>query len=99
MGGFGFVLYFAFIVGLTLALINVIGRVADSAFTGLAIEGSATSKSSRIKTGLEAQERAAKWRSADYALERPPVPDVSVAALAKGLDAAEDHPLPPHAKT
>ena len=27
------------------------------------------------------------------------VPDVSVAALAKGLDAAEDHPLPPDART
>ena len=39
--------------GLLLAVINVTARVADSAFTGLTIEGSATPKSLRVKHRLE----------------------------------------------
>ena len=50
---------------------------------------SATVKPSRVKTGLEAQERAARWKSAGYFPERPPVSDMSAAAFAKGLDATE----------
>ena len=37
----------------------------------------------------EAQERAARWKSAGYFPERPPVSDMSAAAFAKGLDATE----------
>ena len=52
-GGFGLVLYLLMIGGLLLAVINVTARVADSAFTGLTIEGSATPKSLRVKHRLE----------------------------------------------
>ena len=99
LGKFGFVLYFLFIGGLSLAVVNLTSRVAGSVFQALAVEKSATSQSSRVKSGLEAQDRAAEWQAAGYVLERPPVPDVSAALLAKGMDAAENHPLPPGANS
>ena len=98
-GRFGFVLYFLFIGGLSLAAINLTSRVAGSVFQALAVEKSATSQSSRVKSGLEAQDRAAEWQAAGYVLERPPVPDVPAAALAKAMDAAENYPLPPDVKS
>ncbi|GAG08723.1 unnamed protein product [marine sediment metagenome] len=93
LAGFGFVLYL-FLIGLAVAAIGVAARVASSTFAELTIARSATSQPSRVKTGLEAQERQAQWQSTDHVLERPPVPDVSAAALAKGLEAAETHSLP-----
>ena len=98
LGKFGFVLYFMFVGSLSLALVNVTARVASSAIAGLAIENSSPNPS-RVTTGLEAQERASRWQSAGYILESPPVPDVSAAALARGMDAAENHPLPPDANS
>jgi hypothetical protein len=98
LGKFGFVLYILFIGGLSLAVVNVTARVASSAIAGLIVEKS-TPNTSRVTTGLEAQERAAGWQSAGYILEMPTVPDVSAALLAKGMDAAENHPLPPGANS
>jgi hypothetical protein len=73
-------------------------RLAGSAVADLTFEKSAP-KTSRVMTGLEAQERAAGWQSAVIVLETPPVPDVSAAALAKGMDAAENRSLPPDTKS
>lgn len=104
LGGIGFVLYFL-LIGLALAAIAVSARVASSSLAELTIARNATSQASasRVTVGLEAQTRQAQWQSAGQALERPPVPDVSAATLAKGLDAAENHrenhPLPPVAKS
>jgi hypothetical protein len=98
LGKLGFVLYFMFVGGLSLAVVNVTARVASSAIAGLIVENS-TPNTSRVTTGLEAQARASRWQTAAYILERPPVPDVSAAALAKGMDAAENHPLPPVANS
>ena len=98
LGKFGFVLYFMFVGGLSLALVNVTARLASSAIAGMIVENSSPN-TSRVTTGLEAQERASRWQTAGYILERPPVPDVSAAALAKGMDAAENHPLPPDANS
>ena len=97
-GGLGFVLYFLITGGLSLAVVNVSAHIAESTFQGLTIKKSETSQSSRVKSGLEAQERAARWKPAGYVLDRPPAPDLAAAALAKGLDTAESHPLPPVTK-
>jgi hypothetical protein len=43
----------------------------------------------RVVTGLEAQARAALWQPAVYIPARTPMPDVSAAALANGMDDAE----------
>jgi hypothetical protein len=98
LGKFGFVLYFMFVGGLSLALVNVTARLASSAIAGMIVENSSPN-TSRVTTGLEAQERASRWQTAAYILERPRVPDVSATALAKGMDAAENHPLPPDANS
>jgi hypothetical protein len=83
-GGLGFVLYFLMIGGLSMAVVNVAAHVGESSFQGLTSKKSETSQSSRVKFGLKAQDRAAGWKPAGYVLERPPAPDVSAAALAKG---------------
>jgi hypothetical protein len=92
-GGFSLVLYFLFVGSLSLALANVSALVARVAIADLTFKKGVPS-TSRVATGLEAQDRTAGWQSADYILERPPVPDVSATALAKGMDAAENLPLP-----
>jgi hypothetical protein len=92
-GGFSLVLYFLFVGSLSLALEDVSTRVAGMAIAALTFK-KGVPNASRVATGLEAQERTAGWQSAGYILERPPVPQVSAAALAKGMDAAETHPLP-----
>ena len=97
-GKFGIVIYFLFVGGLSLTVVKLTARVASSAIASLTFEKSAPN-TSRVTTGLEAQERAAGWQSAGYILERPPVPGVSAAVLAKGMDAAENHPLPPGANS
>ena len=98
LGGFGFALYFLFVSAVSLAVVNMAARLAGSAVADLTFEKSAA-KTSRVTTGLEAQERAAGWQSAVIVLETPPVPDVSAAALAKGMDAAEIRALPPDTKS
>ena len=97
LGGFGFALYFLFVSAVSLE--GQYGRrLAGSAVADLTFEKSAA-KTSRVTTGLEAQERAAGWQSAVIVLETPPVPDVSAATLAKGMDAAENRSLPPDTKS
>ena len=98
LGGFGFAVYFLFVGAVSLAVVNMAARLAGSAVADLTFEKSAP-KTSRVMTGLEAQERAAGWQSAVIVLETPPVPDVSAAALAKGMDAAENRSLPPDTKS
>jgi hypothetical protein len=99
LGGFVFPFYVLFIGGVILALVHVTPRVANYAFTGLAEETSEPPGTSRVAVGLEAQERAPGWRPEVHVSEKPPEPDVSAADLAKAIDDAENHPLPPDAKS
>ena len=93
LGPFGFVLYFLIIVGAIVALVHVTSRVADYAIASRAREASAATRTSG-GVGLEAQQRAAGWQPSGSVPERPTEPDVSATELAKGIDDAENHPLP-----
>lgn len=97
LGGLVFVFYFLLVVGLPVAIINVAARIAGSAFQGLTIERSATPKTSRVTTGLEAQQRADGWQSPNIVPDKPTATNMPVGELAKKLDAAENHALPDYA--
>ena len=99
LGPFGFVLYFLIIVGAIVALVHVTSRVADYAIASRAREASAATRTSRVAVGLEAQQRAAGWQPSGSVPERPTEPDVSATELAKGIDDAENHPLPSNANS
>ena len=99
LGPFGFVLYFLIIVGAIVALVHVTSRVADYAIASRAREASAATRTSRVAVGLEAQQRAAGWQPSGSVPERPTEPDVSATELAKGIDDAENHPLPSNARS
>jgi hypothetical protein len=92
LGAFGFILYFLIVVGAIVALVRVTSRVAD--YANRAREVSAATRTSRVALGLEAQQRAAGWQLIGSVPARPTEPEVSAAELAKGLDEAENHPLP-----
>ena len=94
LGAFGFILYFLIIVGAIVALVRVTSRVADYAIANRAREVSAATRTSRVALGLEAQQRAAGWQPSGSVPARPTEPEVSAAELAKGLDEAENNPLP-----
>lgn len=94
LGAFGFILYFLIVVCAIVALVQVTSRVADYAIVHRAREASAATRASRVALGLEAQQRAAGWRPSGSVPARPIEPEVSAAELAKGLDEAENHPLP-----
>jgi len=97
------------IVGLLFYIVSVAGvatlatelglATVRHAAADLAFDNPSVPKSSRVDRGLEAQARTAAWQPSHYVVETRALnaPDISVAALARSIDAAESSSSAPAA--